>query len=162
MTLGMKRKPREGFERKQKDLSSFSSWVKSDSESPIRAAGLQNKFNGKRLITNNNFSWQRWLRGTKTQTSSCLGCVLPHFLFVFAAWSVSFLQLRSIQRLWKLAFCLLCLVDDFGGELMKGDAEGRKRGEIKTSVVFLKRHYGRWITAEGGESAQWKTRRLFR
>lgn len=48
-TLWMKRDPEEGFQRKQKDLSNFpfSTSVKSDSESPIRAVGLKNKFNEK-------------------------------------------------------------------------------------------------------------------
>lgn len=87
-----------------------------------------------------NFSWQRWLRGGKTQTSSCLGCDHAHFLFVFAVWSAFFIQLRSIQPLWKRAFCLLCLVDDFVGELMRGDAQGGKqqmRRNKDQSVFFF-------------------------
>ena len=87
----------------------------------------------------NNYSWRRRLRGRKTQTSSCLGCVHALFLFVCSLKYV-FLQLRSIQPLWKRAFCLLCLVDDFRGELMKGDAEGRKqqmRRNKDHSVFFL-------------------------
>lgn len=33
--------------------------------------------------------------------------------------SAFFLPLTSIQPLWKRAFCLLCLVDDSVGELMR-------------------------------------------
>lgn len=126
--LAMKRYPEEGFQREQKDLSSspFSSSVKSDSESPIRAAGLKNKFNEKESPQTRQFLQTALMRRRKTNTQLlglrsrlhpvCL-CSLKHF----------FLQLRPIQPLWKRAFCLLCLVDDFGGELMKGDAEARKQ-----------------------------------
>jgi len=48
-TLQVKSNPEEGFEQKQRDPSSFSfsSSLKLDGESPIRATGLQNGFNGK-------------------------------------------------------------------------------------------------------------------
>lgn len=128
-TLCMKRNPGEGFQRKQKDLSSFpfSTSVKSDSESPIRAAGLQNKFNEKASPQTRQFlSTGRIERQEDTNEQLFRLCsrLLPVCLCSLKCF---FLQLRSIQPLWKRAFFLLCLVDDFGGELMKGDAEGRKQ-----------------------------------
>lgn len=126
--LGVKRNPEEGFQRKQKDLSSFlfSSWLKSDSESPIRAAGLQNSSNIKEwsltTVCADGFDWDT--RRHKHAAVGMRSCPLPVCL---CSLKPLFLKLGSIQPPLKWVLCLLCLVDDFGGELMKGGAETRKQ-----------------------------------
>lgn len=106
--------------RKTSPASLFSTSVKSDSESPIRAAGLQNHFSEKE----SSQTQRERHEDTNEQLCGLHSRSLPVCLYSLKCF---ILQLRSIQLLWRRAFRLLCLVDDFGGELMKGDAEGRKQ-----------------------------------
>lgn len=123
----MKRNPEEGFQRKQRKLFSFlfSSWLKSDSESPIRATGLQNSSDEKdgslTTVFADGFDWeaQRHKHADVWAAFSPTSCLSLQF-------KVSFSPVRVYSATVETGALPFVLVDDFGGELMKGGAETRK------------------------------------
>lgn len=73
----------------------------------------------------NNYSWWRRWRGSNAQISSCLGCAHTYFTFV-SQLKVFLSSVKVYSASEGSGILPFVRPDDFGCELMEGDAEGGK------------------------------------